>query len=254
MFFIDSHCHLNLIKNIKKKIIIKKSLKNYINFILSISLDINDYKKMFKKFKYYNNILFSCGIHPLYLNKNINLRKFKKLSLNNKVIAIGETGLDYKNLTFKPIQKYLFRYHIRLAKKINKPLIVHNRNSFNDIVRILKEENAQKCKGVLHCFTGSKKKAKILLDMKFYISFSGIITYLNKEKIKEIINFIPLNKILLETDSPFLSPIPFKNKQNQPSNLIYIAKIIADIKKITLTKLSEITNKNFCNLFKIKFC
>lgn len=206
---------------------------------------------MLTKINNFSNILFSCGIHPLYLKKKTNLNKIKKLSLNNKVIAIGETGLDYKNKPFKIMQKYLFRYNIRLAKKINKPLIVHTRNSFYDTINILKEENAEKCKGILHCFTGNIKDAKKVLDIEFFISFSGIITYLNKNKIEKLIKFIPLNKILLETDTPFLTPKKIKKKTNKPYNLIYIAKIIADIKKITLTELSKITKKNFYYLFKI---
>ncbi|UDG80393.1 TatD family hydrolase [Candidatus Annandia pinicola] len=251
MFFIDSHCHLHLTKNEKKKKIIKRSYKNYIKFILSVSLNIDDYKIMLIKLNNFSNILFSCGVHPLYLKKKINLNKIKKISLHNKVIAIGETGLDYKEKPFKIMQKYLFRYHIRLAKKINKPLIVHTRNAFYDTINILKEENAETCKGILHCFTGNIQDAKKLLDIGFLISFSGIITYLNKNKIKKIIKFVPLDKILLETDTPFLTPRKIKKNINKPYNLIYIAKIIADIKKITLTKLSKITKKNFYCLFKI---
>ncbi|WP_367675081.1 TatD family hydrolase [Buchnera aphidicola] len=191
-------------------------------------------------------------MHPLYVKKvetdSLNLEKFSK---KKKVIAIGETGLDYfYNKTNIEFQKKSFRNHIQIAKKTKKPIIVHSRSSIQDTIKILKEEKANDCRGILHSFSEKKiKYAKQLLDLGFYISFSGIITFNKTDEIKKVLNYIPFESILLETDSPYLSPFPNRGKENQPAYLPYIAKRVAKIKKIKFENLINITTKNFYELF-----
>ncbi|WP_367681681.1 TatD family hydrolase [Buchnera aphidicola] len=200
-------------------------------------------------------MLFSCGIHPLYLDKNnkINLKFLKKLAQENDVIALGETGLDYyyqkKN---KKEQKYVFRKHIQTSIKLNKPLIVHTRESIDDTLSILKETESKTCKGIIHSFTGNISSAKKILDMGFYISFSGIITFKNADEIRKTAKYIPLDRLLIETDSPYLTPVPKRGKENQPSYLKYIADYIVKLRKINMEYFTEITQKNFYKLFQLK--
>ncbi|WP_367670525.1 TatD family hydrolase [Sodalis-like secondary symbiont of Drepanosiphum platanoidis] len=255
MFLIDSHCHLDklnyitLHKNIDD--VIKKAQKKNINIILFVCTEIKNFNFMKKLVKGKKNIFLSYGTHPLYIDKYFNFKLLNSISFNKKIIAIGETGLDfYKNKHNKKRQKKAFRNHIEISKNYKKPLIIHSRNSIKDVLSILKEKESNNCNGVLHCFSESIESARILLNLGFYISFSGIITF-NPNAFKEIIKFIPLNRILIETDSPYLSPVPYKNKENQPSYMIYIANILSKIKNISLEELSNHTSKNFCKLFKI---
>ncbi|HET9678836.1 MAG TPA: YchF/TatD family DNA exonuclease [Buchnera sp. (in: enterobacteria)] len=204
------------------------------------------------KFNKKKNVFYSCGIHPLYVKKNKNdFLSLENFSNIKKVIAIGETGLDYfhskENIKY---QQESFRKHIQIAKKIKKPIIVHSRSSIQDTIKILKEEKANDCRGILHSF--SEKNiiyAKKLLDLGFYISFSGIITFNKTDELKKVLRYIPFESILIETDSPYLSPVPNRGKENQPSYLPYIAKQVAKIKKIDFENLVNITKKNFYELF-----
>ncbi|WP_343187618.1 TatD family hydrolase [Buchnera aphidicola (Periphyllus koelreuteriae)] len=256
MFLIDSHCHLDKLNFNKNKLskILKKAYSNKVKIILSISISLNNFKKIKKLLK--NNkykIFYSCGIHPLHIKNKKNIfKKLYKYSKNEKVIAIGETGLDYfysKNNILE--QKYFFSKHIELSKKLNKPIIIHSRNSGKDIIKILKKNESHKLKGILHSFNDNLKIALQLLDMNFYISFSGMITFKNSKALQSIIKNIPLNRLLLETDSPYLTPEPYRGKENQPSYIYYIAKYISNLLKIDIEELSYITKKNFFKLFKL---
>ncbi|WP_284443040.1 TatD family hydrolase [Buchnera aphidicola] len=264
MFLIDSHCHLDrlnyhlLHKNIDD--VIKKSYKNYVKNFLTVSTSINNFYRITKLFKKYKVIFYSCGIHPLNCQKELdtfhrieNLSdKIKELSLIKRVIAIGETGLDYYySSETKKIQKDFFREHIRIAIKLKKPIIVHSRDAINDTIKILKEENADKCIGILHSFTGNCDAAFKLLDIGFYISFSGIITFKNSTELCDTIKKIPLDRLLIETDSPYLSPVPYRGKENQPAYLFNIAKKISILKKIDVNILAKITTNNFYTLFNV---
>ncbi|WP_265226759.1 TatD family hydrolase [Buchnera aphidicola] len=166
---------------------------------------------------------------------------------------MGETGLDYfyQKKNFED-QIKLFYKHIYLSKKLNKPLIIHSRNANQDTIKILQSEKSEKCRGVLHSFNYDFKTASKLLDMGFYISLSGIFTFKNSEKLRSVIKKIPLNRILLETDSPYLTPFPHRGKENQPSYIYYIAKYLSNLIKIDLEELSAITSKNFFKLFNLK--
>ncbi|CAL4323146.1 Uncharacterized metal-dependent hydrolase YcfH [Buchnera aphidicola (Eriosoma lanigerum)] len=258
MLLVDSHCHLDQLNyntiHININDMLHKAYKNHIKLFLCIATSIQNCKSIVHLFKKNNNILYSFGIHPLNCNVNtVDLIELEQLTMYNKVIAIGETGLDYYHQPIqKELQKWLFRKHIQLAKKIKKPVIVHSRQSNQDMIQILKEENAYSCKGILHAYCDDINIAKQLLNIGFYISFSGIITFKNSEYIRKILKYIPIDSILIETDSPYLTPVPYRGKENQPAYLYNIAKYISCLKKIDIEMLSEITTNNFYKLFNIE--
>ncbi|WP_343182380.1 TatD family hydrolase [Buchnera aphidicola] len=259
IFLIDSHCHLNLISCLKKKnnikYILEKSFRSHVYLLLTVSVSLQDFKNSVKLFNKYKNILYSCGIHPLNhdIQKAEQFTKLKNLILNNKnIIALGETGLDfYKYNTTKKEQCFAFENHIELSIKYNKPLIIHTRNAKKKTLDILSQKEYQSCYGVIHSFTGDIDMARRLLDLGFYISFSGIITFKNAKDIKEIVKFIPINKILIETDSPYLTPEPVRGTINMPSYLLYVAKYISKLKKINIYDMAKIIKKNFFSLFNL---
>ncbi|QFQ32525.1 YchF/TatD family DNA exonuclease [Buchnera aphidicola (Aphis fabae)] len=256
MFLIDSHCHLDqlnyneLHKNIED--MLKKSHKNSVKKFLTVSTSISNFYNIKQLFDKYNSVFYSCGVHPLYCQKEIkNFNQLQVLSTNKRVIALGETGLDYHySIQTKEIQQYFFRKHIQIAIQLNKPIIVHTRNAIDDTIRILKEENAEKCGGILHSFTENDVIAFKLLDLGFYISFSGIITFKNSIQLRNTLKKIPLENLLIETDAPYLSPVPYRGKENQPAYLLDIAKHICLIKEIHLEKFAKIIKNNFYTLFK----
>ncbi|ANZ22560.1 DNAse [Buchnera aphidicola (Diuraphis noxia)] len=265
MFLIDSHCHIDRLnydishKNIQD--VLRKAYKNHVKNFLAVSTSINNFDKIQKLSKDNTSIFYSCGIHPLNCKRELknfsnleNLsKKIEEQSYVKNVIALGETGLDYFHSTdTKNIQKKLFREHIRIAKNVKKPIIVHSRNAINDILKILREENAEKCKGILHSFTEDYNSASKLLDMGFYISISGIITFKNSTQLQNTITKIPLERLLIETDSPYLSPEPYRGLENQPAYLFDIAKYISLLLKIDIKTLAKIIKKNFFTLFNIK--
>ncbi|UDG79275.1 putative metal-dependent hydrolase YcfH [Candidatus Ecksteinia adelgidicola] len=257
MLLIDSHCHLNsldyysLHKNIDD--VMKKAKICDVKLVLAVETTLPRYLIMTQLIGKRDDVIFSCGVHPLNLKNSDDYRELNSLAKSKKVVALGETGLDY----FYPknnvdLQKLSFRKHIRIACSLNKPLIVHTRNACSDTLTILREENAQNCGGILHCFTEDRMTASVLLNFGFYISFSGIITFRNSEKLREVVRYLPLDCILVETDSPYLSPIPHRGKENQPAYVRDIAQCIAKLKGVSLEKFSEITTNNFFRLFKMK--
>lgn len=261
MFLIDSHCHLKLLNYKKEHVsisdVLDKAAKKSVRLVLSVSTILSDYDDLVKCIKdNRNDVVFSCGVHPIYSNFSNNFNTYNKLrilSLKENVIAIGETGLDYYHkLNNKEQQKQLFRAHINIAKEVNKPVIVHSRNAQKDTITLLREEKSERCSGVLHCFTEDIEMAKLLLNLNFYISFSGIITFRNSHMLREVIKYIPLDRILLETDSPYLAPVPYRGKENQPAYIYEIAKCISLIKKITVEELAYRTMLNFFSLFRLK--
>ncbi|QIQ41940.1 MAG: YchF/TatD family DNA exonuclease [Buchnera aphidicola (Microlophium carnosum)] len=264
MFLIDSHCHLdrlnyNLLHN-NIDDVLKKSYKNHVKNFLTVSTSIDNFYTIKNLFKKYKVVFYSCGVHPLNCKQELNSfctieklsNKIKELSSRKRVIAIGETGLDYYySSETKKIQQDFFREHIRVAIKLKKPIIVHSRNAIDDTIKILKEEKADRCTGVLHSFTGDYNAVFKLLDIGFYISFSGMITFKNSIELCNITKKIPLNRLLIETDSPYLSPDPYRGKENQPAYLFYIAKKISLLKQIDVNILAKITTNNFRTLFNV---
>lgn len=251
--FIDSHCHIDLIKSNNYGLLIKDFINNNVRRILCVSINLLSFEKLLLICKKYKNIDISIGIHPNeVLNiDNINniIDKLYFYSKYKNVIAIGETGLDfYRNYNFN-MQKKIFIQHINISKILKKPLIIHSRNSFKYVINILNNEKNNSLKGVLHSFNGDWKVAKKFIDMNFFISFSGILTFKNNDELIGVIKNIPLEKLIIETDSPYLSPIPFRGKINNSSKIKYIYNIISRIKKIDILELMLQVSRNYFNLF-----
>lgn len=254
--FVDSHCHLHLIENIKTSDDIAQLLenarkKNVFHF-LCVNVRADEFETMSKLTKPFNDVYLSCGVHPLYLEEAFDFDVLSKHAEDSRVIAIGETGLDYHYSTdTKSKQQESFEQHIKLANQLNKPLVVHTRDAREDTIALLKANHADRCQGVLHCFTENWEMAKAALDLGFYISFSGIVTFKNAVELKEIAKKLPLDRILIETDSPYLAPVPFRGKTNQPEYVIHVAECIASLRQEPLSKIAQVTTKNFCDLFHI---
>lgn len=253
MNLFDSHCHLTyepLKSNIEK--IIQDCKENNINTLLSIGTTFLNSRESLDLAKKYDNIFTSVGIHPHEVDKDFkNFKLLKKLTDENKVIGIGETGLDFfYNHSKKDNQIVSFEKHIELARNKKLAVIVHTRNANDDTIRIIKrEKNKFDTKFLIHCFSEDEFFCKKLIDLGCYISFSGIVTFRNADKVREAAKIVPLNKILIETDSPYLTPEPMRGKPNSPVNVKYIANILAEIKEISLNNFSKSILKNFNNLF-----
>ncbi|ARC53247.1 TatD family hydrolase [Candidatus Riesia pediculischaeffi] len=258
MFLSDSHCHLqyypsgnNLPYNVND--VVSDSIKNNVRCMLSVSVKLDDFKNFKIRSDLRKYIYFSCGVHPLMIDKNINFDVLLKASNSKDIVAIGETGLDYqRNCSSEDMdfQRFSFLKHIKVAKKLKKPIIIHMRNSFEDVYKIVREEGLEECGAIIHCFTGNKYQAKIFLDLGMYISFSGVVTFQNSHEVKSSAKFVPMDRLMIETDSPYLSPVPLRGRMNKPSNLIHIADCVSSIKNIDISVFTTKTTENFFRLFK----
>ena len=253
----DSHCHLDYL-NLYERLddVVKRAQYNQVKYLLSICTTLESFEKIKLIVNKYENIYGTFGIHPHETEKYSNIDS--KFILNlikkyKKIIGIGETGLDfYYNHSDKKIKKKSFIEHIHAASRLNIPLIVHSRNAENDTYDILKNEKRNaNLKVLMHCFTGSKDFAKKLIDLNCYISVSGIITFKNSIELVNTISSIPLENLLVETDSPYLAPIPHRGKTNEPSYIIYIIEKLSEIKKTSKENVAYNTTKNFKNLFNL---
>jgi len=250
---VDSHCHLNFPELLENLPAIKQAMQeNKVGHALCISVTLPDFPQLLALAENNDNFYASVGVHPDYEDiVEPSVDELLKLAEHPKVIAIGETGLDYFRLTGDlEWQRTRFRTHIRAAIACGKPLVIHTRSSAEDTIRIMREENAQLVGGVMHCFTESLDVALQAIELGFYISFSGIVTFKNALSIKEVAKQIPLDKMLVETDSPYLAPMPYRGKTNQPSYVKYVAEEIAKLRGISFEVVSEATTHNFFRLFK----
>ncbi len=225
---------------------------NQVQHALCISVNLREYPQVLAVAEAYDNFYATVGVHPDYEDEPpLSVEQLVELAKNPKVIGIGETGLDYFRLTGDlEWQRERFRTHIRAAIEANKPLIIHTRSAAEDTLRIMREENAHLVGGVMHCFTESLEVAMQAIDMGFYISFSGIVTFKNALSLKEVAKQVPLNRILVETDSPYLAPVPYRGKTNQPAYVKYVAEEVAKLRDISYETLAEATTENFFRLFK----
>ena len=254
---VDSHCHLdysNLFNQLDE--VIKRAEDNKVNCLLTICTTLQSFEKIKLIINKYKNIYGTFGIHPHETKNFVKIDyKFilKSVSLNKKIIGIGETGLDYYyNHSDKETQKKCFIEHITAASKLNLPLIVHSRGAEIDTYEILKSESKNiNLKIVMHCFTGSKEFAKKLINLNCYISFSGIITFKNTEKLAETVSIVPHDKLLVETDSPYLAPIPFRGKPNEPAFIVYTVEKLSRILNLSKEEVMKKTTSNFMNLFNL---
>jgi len=254
---IDSHCHLDYSELYDQlDDVIKRAQDNKVKYFLTICTTLESFDKIKLIIKKYNNVFGTFGIHPHETKKftkvgSTFITKIKKL--HKKVVGIGETGLDYYyNNSEREIQKKSFIEHIEAASELNIPLIVHSRNAESDTYDILRNEKKNSnLKVLIHCFTGSKDFAKKLIDIDCYISVSGIITFNNSEELIKTISLIPIEKLLVETDSPYLSPKPFRGKSNEPSYIIHTLKKLSLIKNLPEEIVMEKTSNNFLNIFNL---
>ena len=250
--FIDSHCHINfpeLYQNID--FILSKMSSNKVTHALCVSVTLDKLPDIFKIANTYPHIFASVGVHPDYEDiEEPSVEELCRFAKEKKVVAIGETGLDYFRVQGDlSWQRDRFRIHIKAAIQSNLPLIIHTRNAAEDTLKIMREEGANHVGGVMHCFTESLDVALEAIKLNFYISFSGIVTFKNATDLKEVVKAIPLDRILIETDSPYLAPVPYRGKINDPSNVIHVADEIAKLKNISMEEVGEVTTHNFFKLF-----
>jgi len=254
---IDSHCHLDY-SNLYDELddVIKRAKYNEVKYLLTICTTLESFERIKLIINKYENVYGTFGIHPHETKKFKNVDSKFILNFqrgNKKIIGIGETGLDfYYNYSEKEIQKKSFIEHIYAASELNIPIIVHSRDAENETYEILNSERKHSdLKVLIHCFTGSKEFAKKLLDINCYISVSGIITFKNSTELVDTVSSIPIEKLLVETDSPYLAPLPYRGKSNEPSYIIHTVEKLSQIKKVSKEKVITNTTNNFRKLFDI---
>ena len=257
--FVDSHCHLNMLDLKPYKgdlsVLIEEAKTKGIEHILCVGVDLVHAQTIIEIAERFKNVSASVGLHPSEkVNHEPTTREIIELADHPKVVAIGETGLDYYyNNSGLETMRNRFRSHIRVALKLKKPLIIHSRSAPLDTIRIMQEEDARMACGVMHCFTESWNMAKQALELGFYISFSGIITFKNAANIAAVAARTPLEKILIETDAPYLTPVPYRGKKNEPQYVRYVAECIARLKNIAVDEIARKTTENYFNLFKLPY-
>jgi TatD DNase family protein len=251
--FVDSHCHLNF-PELRKQLpeILEAMDRNQVGHALVVSVNLPDWPELMEVVHSQPRLWASVGVHPDYEDTpDPSVEELVRLSATEKVVAIGETGLDYYRLTGDlEWQRERFRRHIRAAREVAKPLIIHTRSSSEDTLRLMREEGAAEAGGVMHCFTESQAVADAAIDLNFYISFSGIVTFKNAKELHEVARTIPLDRLLIETDSPYLAPVPHRGKLNDPSKVIHVAERIADLRGLTVAEVAKASTDNFFRLFK----
>ena len=219
--------------------------------MLCVSINLEKYPAMLALVESYPQISVSVGVHPMHDQEApLDLDYIKKLASNPKVVAIGETGLDYyyhKGDNQK--QTDYFRSHIQIANDLNKPVIVHTRDAGDDTLEILRSESAEKCSGVIHCFTETMSFAEKALELGFMISFSGITTFRNAEALRDVARHVPDEQLLIETDAPYLAPVPHRGKQNTPALVRHVAETLAKVRNTSVEHIAEISKNNYYRLF-----
>jgi TatD DNase family protein len=255
MFLVDSHCHLDLLDLAPDeqhlKTLIERAKENGVRYFLNVCITLSDFKTVLKTAETYPFVSATVGLHPNEQKEEVDTKTLVELAKHDKVVAIGETGLDYFRSTGEiEWQRERFRAHIRAAKEVNKPLIIHTRAAKEDTIRLMQEEDAAQVGGVMHCFTEDWSTAEEALKMNFYISFSGIVTFKNAQVIQEVAKLVPQDRILIETDAPYLAPDPHRGKANEPAYLRYTAEYLAALRNVPVEVLAEQTTQNFFRLFK----
>ena len=252
--FIDSHCHLDRL-NLELygndlNNVISNAQHQGVNEMLCVSVDLDTYPAMLETITPYSFIHASCGQHPLYQESLVDPQILEAYCRNDKVVAVGETGLDafYAPETIA-VQTQSFIDHVDVATSVNKPLIIHTRDARQETINILKRGNADKVGGVLHCFTETLEMAKQAMELGFYISISGIVTFKNASELRDVVKALPLDRLLIETDSPYLAPVPHRGKENQPAFVKDVAEFIANLKNVSVQELAQQTSNNFHDLF-----
>ena len=256
MQIVDSHCHINF-EELYQKLpdVLANAKQNDISHMLCVSVTLEDFPQVKNLADKYHHIFASVGVHPCYEDvKEPSVEELIEVGSDDNIVAIGETGLDYFRIENKDMswQRDRFVRHISAAKAVNKPLIIHTRSAADDTMRILREEGADQCRGVMHCFAEDWDVAQKALDLGFFISFSGIVTFKSATNVQEVARKCPIDRILVETDAPYLAPVPLRGKLNEPANVRHTAQYVADLKGMPLEELAQQTTNNFFELFPAK--
>jgi TatD DNase family protein len=251
---VDSHCHLDfpdLAGRVDEALALMR--ENGVTHALCVSVTLQEFPQVRALAERYPNLYASVGVHPDYSDVPVvKEAELVALAEHPKVVAVGETGLDhYRIKGGAEWQRDRFRTHIRAARRCGKPLIIHMRDAAEDTLRIMREEGASEVGGVMHCFTGSWEVAQAAIELGFWISFSGIVTFKNAAALREVARQVPLDRMLVETDSPFLAPVPYRGKTNEPGLVKYVAEEIARLHEVSLEEVAVATSANFFNLFKV---
>ncbi len=254
MHFADSHCHIDFpdFKDNFDEIIDLASAMD-VAYMLCVAVNLEDFPNILALSDAYEHIYASVGVHPNTTNaEDPTVERLVELGRDSRVVAIGETGLDYFRSSGQlDWQRERFARHIEAAKVLDKPIIVHSRNAPEDTIAVMGDCRADRAGGVMHCFTGDYSMAKKAMELNFYISFSGIVTFRNAQNLANVAKKIPIDRMLIETDSPYLAPVPRRGKQNQPAFVRHTAEFLANLKGMSLEDFAEKTTNNFLNLFKI---
>lgn len=255
--YVDSHCHLNfpeLRQRIPELLAAMKAAR--VDQAMLISTTLEEVPQVKALAEEQEGWWCTVGVHPDTEGvQEPDVEGLVGLADHPKVLGIGETGLDYYRLGDRSVQdmewqRERFRVHIRAALRVNKPLVVHTRSASEDTLRILQEEGAQACGGVFHCFTETAEVARRALDLGFYISFSGILTFRNAQDLRDVAAWVPLDRLLIETDSPYLAPVPYRGKINQPAYVPHVAAQLAELRGLAAEAVAEVTTENFMRLFR----
>jgi TatD DNase family protein len=256
--FVDSHCHLTFPELHGRIDAIRADMAAArVDRALVICTTLEEFEAVHALAVRHDNFWASAGVHPD--NEDIEeptLERLAELAARPKVVGIGETGLDYYRLGDRTVahmewQRERFRVHIRTARQVRKPLIVHTRSASDDTLAILREEGAEAASGVFHCFTETMAVARATLELGFMVSFSGIVTFRNAEDLRDVVRFVPLDRCLIETDSPYLAPVPYRGKVNNPSYVPHVAAMVAQVKGLPLEQVAQATSANFERLFHV---
>lgn len=253
---VDSHCHLDRLDFDKLgqdlHTVLDNARAKQVEHFLCVSVTLEQFPSMLETILPHKDISASCGVHPLDQKDLLDKDLLKRLASHERVVAVGETGLDYYySKDTHQVQQDSFVGHIEVANELNKPLIIHTRDARKDTIALMKTHNAEHCGGVLHCFTEDWDMAKKAIDMGFYISISGIVTFKNAVELKEVVKQLPLDRLLIETDSPYLAPVPYRGKTNQPAYVEDVGYYIADLKNLSFNELATATTNNFYRLFNL---
>ena len=252
--FVDSHCHLDFPELRDDLPALLESMRaSRVTHALCISVDLRDWQRVHELALAHANLYATAGTHPDYEETDEpTVERLCELASKPKVVAIGETGLDYYRLTGDlEWQRRRFRTHLRAARESRKPLVVHTRSAADDTLRLMREEAAHEPGGVMHCFTETWDVAAAALELGFHISFSGIVTFRNAQALKDVAKRVPLDRMLIETDSPYLAPVPHRGKRNHPALVVHVAEEIARLRELPVAEIGRITSRNFFRLFGI---
>lgn len=254
--FVDSHCHLDRLDKTGLELdeVVEQAIQANVEHMLCVAVSVKEFPKMKETVSSYPHVSMSCGVHPLHHEDVCDYTTLLQHAECDDVVAVGETGLDYfYNEDTAKLQLTSFVDHIKVANKVKKPLIIHTRGAQEDTINALKAHYETSTGAVLHCFTESLDMAQAAMKMGIYISISGIVTFNSAKELQETVKLIPLDRLLIETDSPWLAPVPFRGKKNEPKHVVEVAKFIAKLKCISVEALAEQTTNNFYTLFnKIK--